>query len=70
MPDFMTSYCFSPLSPSHAAISSQMHREGLKPSDFFALNAIFFAVLFVAGMNRSLIRCLASIPSSIVFLLC
>ena len=41
MPDFMTSYCFSPASPCQLAISSQIVSEGLKPSDFFALNAIF-----------------------------
>ena len=54
MPDFMTSYCFKPASPSHEAISSHTHKLGLNPSDFFALNAIFLTCAFVAMIYRSL----------------
>ena len=70
IPDFITSYCFNPASPSHDAISSQMQRLGLNPSDFFALNAIFLTVEFVAGIAKSLILCLGSSASSYSFLLC
>ena len=47
MPDFITSYCFSPASPCQLATSSQIHKDGLNPSLFFAENAIFLTVLFV-----------------------
>ena len=67
MPDFMTSYCFSPASPAHAATSSQIASEGLKPSDFFALKAIFLNVLFVAGRKRSVARRFGSSRSSSTF---
>ena len=50
IPDFITSYCLRPASPSHDAISSHTQRLGLKPSDFLALNAIFLTVEFVAVM--------------------
>ena len=70
MPDFITSYCLSPASPSHDAISSHTHKLGLNPSDFFALNAIFFTVELVAVIYRSDIRCFGSAESSCNFLLC
>ena len=59
MPLFMTSYCFSPASPCQLAISSHIHSDGLKPSDFFAEKAIFLTVEFVLSMKRSVILCLA-----------
>ena len=49
IPDFMTSYCFSPRSPSQEASSSQIQTDGLKPSDFFAENAIFLIVELNSG---------------------
>ena len=65
IPDFMTSYCFRPLSPSQAATSSQMQRLGLKPSLFFAENAIFLTDAFVPGIARSDCLRLGSIASSL-----
>ena len=56
IPDFMTSYCFRPLSPSHAATSSHMHKDGLKPSDFLEENAIFFTMPLLLGKYKSLCR--------------
>ena len=67
MPLFITSYCFRPWSPGHAATSSMIASEGLKPSDLFAENAIFFTAEFVPGIARSLCRCLGSIESSFTF---
>ena len=64
--DFITSYCFRPASPSQEATSSQIVSDGLKPSDFFAENAIFLTVLFVAGIDRSDCLCLASSESSLI----
>ena len=53
IPLFMTSYCFNPASPCHDAISSQMHNEGLNPSDRFELNAIFFTCPLLMGRYKS-----------------
>ena len=50
VPDFITSYCFRPESPSQAATSSHTVIDGLNPSDFLAEKAIFFTVEFVAVM--------------------
>ena len=68
MPDLMTSYCRFPATPSHAATSSRIVSEGLKPSDLLAANAIFLKVELVAGINRSVIRCRSCVGSSSLIL--
>ena len=70
IPLFMTSYWRRPFSPSHAAISSQMQSDGLKPSLFFALKAIFLTLLFVPIMARSDCLCFGNIEVSWILTLC
>ena len=48
--DFITSYCFKPPSPRHDATSSFTTKCGLKPSDFFALNASGFIAVLLSSM--------------------